>query len=209
MVDRDGNARIVDFGTAYVQGFDELDNAVRETHPVGSVGYVAPECLLGRPVTHAADIYALGVVAYEMLAGALPFKRPLASDAKAYLNRPYVPLAQAGRGDLPKWVDLALARATAQKPRQSLRGPVRTGHGPGSAQPGTGSPRRGGAAPGEEPHAVLATRQPGVSRVAGAEPHAWLTLTRCTIGRCDPPHGAGHALIPCGQACASASRFTL
>ena len=116
MVDRDGNAKIVDFGTAYVQGFDELEHAVRETHPVGSVGYVAPECLLGRPATHAADIYALGVVAYEMLVGALPYKPPLARDAKAYLNRPYVPLAEAGRGDLPKWVDLALAKATAQNP---------------------------------------------------------------------------------------------
>lgn len=114
MIDRDGNARIVDFGTAYVQGFDELDHAVRETHPVGSVGYVASECLLGRPATHAADIYALGVVAYEMLAGALPYKPPLARDATAWLNRPYISLVKAGRGDVPSWVDLALAKATAQ-----------------------------------------------------------------------------------------------
>ena len=117
MVDRDGNAKIVDFGAAYAQGFDELDNAVRETHPVGSVGYVAPECLLGQRATHSADIYALGIVAYEMLAGALPYKPPLAQDAKAYLNRPYVPLAKAGRSDVPRWVDLALAKATAQNPK--------------------------------------------------------------------------------------------
>ena len=116
MIDRDGNARIVDFGTAYAQGFDELDQAVRETHPVGSVGYVAPECLVGQPATHATDIYALGVVAYEMLAGALPYKPPLGRDAKAYLNRPYTPLAKAGRDDVPRWVDLALAKATAQNP---------------------------------------------------------------------------------------------
>ena len=116
MIDRDGNPKIVDFGTAYVQGFDELENAVRETHPVGSVGYVAPECLLGQPATHAADIYALGIVAYEMLAGALPYKPPMTKDAKAYLNRPYIPLANAGRSDVPKWIDLALAKATAQNP---------------------------------------------------------------------------------------------
>ncbi len=116
MIDRDGNPKLVDFGTAYVQGFDELESAVRETHPVGSVGYVAPECLLGQPATHAADIYALGIVAYEMLAGALPYKAPLSRDAKAYLNRPYVPLAKAGRSDVPKWMDLALAKATAQNP---------------------------------------------------------------------------------------------
>lgn len=116
MIDRDGRPKIVDFGTAYAQGFDELDQAVRETHPVGSVGYVAPECLAGQPATHAADVYALGVVAYEMLAGALPYKPPLARDAKAYLNRPYTPLAKAGRDDVPRWVDLVLAKATAQNP---------------------------------------------------------------------------------------------
>ena len=80
------------------------------------MGYVAPECLLGQPATHAADIYALGVLAYEMLAGSLPYKPPLARDAKAYLNRPYIPLAKAGRDDVPRWVDLALAKATAQNP---------------------------------------------------------------------------------------------
>ncbi len=116
MIDRDGNAKIVDFGAAQVQGFAEQADAVRATHPVGSVGYVAPECLLGQQPTHGADIYALGVVAYEMLAGALPYKPPLARDAKAHLNRPYIPLVKAGRGDVPKWVDLALAKATAQNP---------------------------------------------------------------------------------------------
>ena len=116
MIDRDGNAKIVDFGAAQVQGFAEQSDVVRATHPVGSVGYVAPECLLGRQPSHGADIYALGVVAYEMLAGALPYKPPLARDAKAHLNRPYILLAKAGRGDVPKWVDLALAKATAQNP---------------------------------------------------------------------------------------------
>ncbi|MXY53471.1 MAG: bifunctional protein-serine/threonine kinase/phosphatase [Gammaproteobacteria bacterium] len=116
MVGRDGNAKIIDFGTAYAQGFDELSSAVRETHPVGSVGYVAPECLLGQGATHAADIYALGIVTYEMLTGKLPYKPPLARDAKAYLGRPYIPLAEAGRPDLPKWIDLTLAKATAQDP---------------------------------------------------------------------------------------------
>ena len=116
MIDRDGNAKIVDFGAAYVQGFDELDQVVRETHPPGSVGYVAPECLAGHGATHAADIYALGIVTYEMLAGGLPYKPRLGRDTRAHLDRPYVPLAKAGREDLPKWVDLALAKATAQRP---------------------------------------------------------------------------------------------
>ena len=116
MIDRDGNAKIVDFGTARILGFDEQGDVVQATHPAGSVGYVAPECLQGQQPTHSADIHALGVVAYEMLAGALPYKPPLAQEAKAHLNRPYTPLAKAGRADVPKWVDLALAKATAQNP---------------------------------------------------------------------------------------------
>ena len=116
MIDRNGNAKVVDFGTARVQGFDEQVDPVRPIHPAGSVGYVAPECLLGQQPTHGADIYALGVVAYEMLAGALPYKPPLSQDAKAHLNRPYIPLAKAGRSDVPKWVDLSLAKATAPNP---------------------------------------------------------------------------------------------
>ena len=51
-----------------------------------------------------------------MLAGGLPYKPRLGRDARAHLDRPYVPLAKAGREDLPKWVDLALAKATAQNP---------------------------------------------------------------------------------------------
>ena len=153
MIDHDGNAKIVDFGAAHAQGFDELDHAVRETHPVGSVGYVAPECLLGRPATHAADIYALGVVAYEMLAGALPYKPPLARDARAYLDRPYVPLGRAGRDDVPAWVDLTLAKATAQNPanRYEALSELVTD----LTRPNPGLVRRAAAAPLLEKHPTL------------------------------------------------------
>ena len=51
MIDHNGQAKIIDFGTAYVQGFDELDPVVRESCPAGSVGYFAPNACRS-PSTH-------------------------------------------------------------------------------------------------------------------------------------------------------------
>ena len=116
MIDRDGNARLVDFGTAYAQGFDELDPPCARPIPSGRWATSRPNACWADQPSMPPTSYALGVVAYEMLAGALPYKPPLARDAKAYLNRPYIALAKAGRTDVPRWVDLALAKATAQNP---------------------------------------------------------------------------------------------
>lgn len=57
--------KLLDFGLATVAGHG--------TPPSGTLAYMAPELLLGRPVTPAADLYAVGVIAYELLAGWHPF----------------------------------------------------------------------------------------------------------------------------------------
>jgi serine/threonine-protein kinase len=63
LIDRDGGAHITDFGLAYLpgQGRNELRG--------GTPAYMAPEQLTGAPVTVRADIYALGLVLFELLAG--------------------------------------------------------------------------------------------------------------------------------------------
>jgi serine/threonine protein kinase/tetratricopeptide (TPR) repeat protein len=71
-----GSKRIVigDFGLARPhQSDDSLQQLSRSGHIVGTPEYMAPEQLTGKPVTPAADIYALGLVMYEMLTGAKPF----------------------------------------------------------------------------------------------------------------------------------------
>jgi eukaryotic-like serine/threonine-protein kinase len=65
-------AKIIDFGIAAT--VDPDDTTMTKTQGViGTVAYLAPERVTGAPATPASDLYALGVVLYQMLAGRLPF----------------------------------------------------------------------------------------------------------------------------------------
>jgi hypothetical protein len=67
----DGRVKVVDFGIARAAGSDTLTgNGVI----LGSTAYLAPEQASGQPVDERADLYALGCVLYEMLAGSAPFR---------------------------------------------------------------------------------------------------------------------------------------
>ena len=70
LLDRNGDARLTDFGIARV-----LDNPRLTTSGamVGTANYIAPETIYGGKVTPSVDIYALGVVLYEMIAGQPPY----------------------------------------------------------------------------------------------------------------------------------------
>jgi len=63
--------KLVDFGIASTAGESALTAAGRV---LGTAAYLAPERATGRPATSAADLYSLGVVLYQMLAGRLPFR---------------------------------------------------------------------------------------------------------------------------------------
>ncbi|MFL6658123.1 MAG: protein kinase domain-containing protein [Massilia sp.] len=72
MLDADGSVRILDFGLASKIDPDATESVAFE-QTEGTVAYLAPELLLGARQNAQSDIYALGVVAYEMLTGARPF----------------------------------------------------------------------------------------------------------------------------------------
>jgi YVTN family beta-propeller protein len=83
---------------------------------LGTVDYVAPEQIQGRPVGAGTDIYAVGCVLYECLTGQLPFRR---DDDAALLWAHLVdtpPSASAIRPELPEAVDAVVARAMAKDP---------------------------------------------------------------------------------------------
>jgi len=70
MLRRDGSAALTDFGLAKGAAYTVL---TRPGQVLGTLDYLAPELVRGRPATPASDLYALGCVAFECLAGRPPF----------------------------------------------------------------------------------------------------------------------------------------
>jgi len=74
LINQEGLLKIVDFGVAAAQR--EADTELITTgYVMGSPKYMAPELILGKKVDERADIYALGVMLYEMVTGVAPYSR--------------------------------------------------------------------------------------------------------------------------------------
>ena len=75
LLGRNGDVKLADFGIA--KRLDDYSSELTGTgHFVGTPKYLAPEQLSGDPVTAATDVYATGVVLYEMVTGVAPFDAP-------------------------------------------------------------------------------------------------------------------------------------
>jgi serine/threonine-protein kinase len=113
MVLRGGRAKIMDFGIARVRTSEvKTQTGLR----LGSPRYMSPEQVLGQPVDLRADVFALGVVLYEMLAGVPPFG---GDDVQAimYQVASFEPPAPSRLNPaVPMMLDLVVARALAKDP---------------------------------------------------------------------------------------------
>ncbi|MDH4197486.1 MAG: protein kinase, partial [Candidatus Aminicenantes bacterium] len=90
MIDKEGNARIMDFGIARSL---HTESATADGSIVGTPEYMSPEQVDGRAVDERTDIYALGVILYEMVTGRVPFggDTPLSIAFKHKTDKPPAP----------------------------------------------------------------------------------------------------------------------
>ncbi len=89
--------RILDFGIALAPGdlsSGERERLTTEGMVLGTPHYMAPEHASGQVIDHRIDLFALGVMCYEMLTGELPFAGTGVEIARAYLSRPIPPMRQ-------------------------------------------------------------------------------------------------------------------
>jgi eukaryotic-like serine/threonine-protein kinase len=108
-VTRDGVVRVADFGLARAYADGRVTQAGAVT---GTVQYLAPEQIRGEPADPRSDLYSLGIVAYELLTGKLPFTGETAM-AVAYKHlSDRVPAPSASIPNLPEDLDGFVASAT-------------------------------------------------------------------------------------------------
>lgn len=183
----DGDARVADFGIARATGEGSLTATGTS---LGSVDYFSPEQARGEPAEAASDIYALGVVLYEMLTGARPFtgEGPYAV-AVARIDAP-APDPRVVRPRVPKALSAIVQRAMAPGPRDRYASAAEMG----SALEEWLERRRG-----SKPRTAAASRPRAVPVEAGARASAAVAPVETAPVRLDTsaahasPEGEGRA----------------
>jgi serine/threonine protein kinase len=116
LIHSDGRAMLADFGLA--RGAGQPTHLTTIGLAIGTPGYMAPEQVMGHEVDKRCDIYAMGVLTFEMLTGRLPFIGSNRMEvAYATVNAP-VPSAVKLNQGLPDELDVLLAKVLAKDPTQ-------------------------------------------------------------------------------------------
>jgi serine/threonine protein kinase len=111
-----GEVKVTDFGIARSA---DVQHGLTQTGTVlGTSDYIAPEQASGQPVSVLSDVYSLGVVLYELLAGEPPYRGDnFLAVAMRHVNDP-VPSVADARPDVPVRLDAALRRVMAKRPEE-------------------------------------------------------------------------------------------
>ena len=113
LIDSTGQAKLTDFGIS--RQLDE-EGMTADGKVVGTTDYVAPEQAMGNEVDTRADIYALGIVLYEMLAGDVPFKAANQVGVAMKHVTEDLPDLQVVRPDISATTAGVVEKATAKDP---------------------------------------------------------------------------------------------
>ncbi len=112
----DGQAVVADFGIARALHAAESAKLTETGVAVGTVAYMSPEQATGDELDGRSDIYSLGCVLYEMLAGEPPFTGPTAQVVTARRLAGSVPSLHAVRDSVPRQIEQAIGKALAKLP---------------------------------------------------------------------------------------------
>lgn len=115
LIDPDGRPRILDFGLAKIEGAAKL---TQTGSTIGTMAYISPEQAQGREVDQRSDLFSLGVLLYEMIAGRVPF----AGDHEAALiyaivNDEPEPMARFKKS-VPESLERIVAKCLAKDPAE-------------------------------------------------------------------------------------------
>jgi hypothetical protein len=201
----DGRLKILDFGLARTIAPDpdlpltQSPTARLATRPgtvLGTVGYMSPEQVRGRPADHRSDLFAFGAVLYEMLGGARPFGGDSAADTMSAILREDPPdLSVGGRG-VPPALDRIVRHCLEKSPEerfqsardvafalQALSGTSIAGPLPADVATGSRGRRRVivGAAAGLAALVAIAGAYIAGTRAARPEPPAAITFRQLTF----------------------------
>jgi serine/threonine protein kinase len=129
MVTREGRLKVLDFGLAKLARVEsDVDVTQAASLPisnagqiVGTVPYMAPEQIRGGPVDARSDLFALGIVLYELASGMRPFVGATHADiSSAILRDAPKPLASV-RSDLPRDLERIIAECLEKNPRERMQ----------------------------------------------------------------------------------------
>ena len=118
LVTADGRVKVADFGIA--RALSQTTAAVSDT-VWGTPQYISPEQAAGEPPTPASDVYAVGVILYEMLAGRLPFEGETHTElALAHMRDEPPPLTALNAG-VPSQIDQIVRKVMSKEPSARYR----------------------------------------------------------------------------------------
>ena len=119
MITPDGKVKVTDFGIVSLQ--NEESDITKTGAVLGTASYISPEQAQGKPVSFESDLYSLGTVLYELIAGKPPFvgDSPIATATKHLTDKP--DKLSNYRKDIPKALENAILKLLEKRPSDRFK----------------------------------------------------------------------------------------